>query len=93
MSTVLKRAVALFTISVAVVIVGYVLALRYMSCESIRERLLGQVDTTEPVTFVCQELSFGPSGIELLGWLVLYFFLCIAVAWCWTWIRQKIAAA
>lgn len=96
-SIVLKRAAKLFAVSTALVAVVQVFLVTYYSCKTatggicrwISEQISSNPNQEEPVTYVSETWYFGPGWTELIVWLLLYFILCIALAWCWSWVKLK----
>jgi hypothetical protein len=88
---VLKRGVKLFAISAAFVAatLGFAYFVDSLGAGVARRWIAGcsQPDQEEPLLYVHVYVAIGWG--ELLGLLLLYFVVCLAIAWCWTWIKTR----
>jgi hypothetical protein len=88
---VLKRGVKLFAISAAFVAatLGFAYFVDSLGAGVVRRWIAGcsQPDQEEPLLYVHVYVPIGWG--ELLGLLLLYFVVCLVIAWCWTWIKTR----
>ena len=85
MLVVLKRGAKLFAVSAAVVVamLGLAYFVDLAGAGVIRRWIFGGPDQEEPVLYIHVIME------DLVGLLLLYFVVCLALAWCWTWIKAR----
>lgn len=89
----LKRAAAVYAISLLALGIAHAVALRYMSCESLQDRVLAhRSGSIDPISFACAELYVTTSDrFQFAAWLILLFVMCLGVAVGWNWIDKQSA--
>ena len=93
MGMMLKRGLKVFAVSVAFVAatLGFAYFIDLAGAGVVRRWIAGRIfshtDQTEPLLYAHVYVII--DWAELLGLLLLYFVVCIVLAWCWTWIKTR----
>jgi len=94
MGIILKRGLKVFAVSVTFVAatLGFAYFVDLAGAGIIRRWIAGRIfshtDQTEPLLYAHVYVIM--DWAEFLGLFLLYSGVCVALAWCWTWIKTRV---